>query len=268
MDGLPDELVLQIFQGLVAPITCTNSYDGMALFARICLVCQRFNRIATPFLYGVIDALDHKCSTSELLSTLISRPELKTLPKVFRFHDFLPGRFDFTVRDPNQCLALAESLQVPEREAIEYLTQEGHSMVLALLIFSAPKVEKFCIHRQSRRWSGSPEIPFWIRGLGQIALGRSFGRIHDFSSLKVLSVDMTIIRLEAMFPLFLLPSLVDLTIVDALGFKEKDNYTLYGSVWTWPERTARVESLSFTNPHFSSRIIKIAILACKALKRF
>ncbi|KAH6861178.1 hypothetical protein BKA58DRAFT_48241 [Alternaria rosae] len=78
-------------------------------------------------------------------------------------------------------------------------------------------------------------------------------------------------------PLFLLPSLTDLTIGNCgetdLGrpwsFGPDTNDSAFmGEPWMWPDRTSSITKLSLLSPHFSGSIVAKMLLACKVLTEF
>lgn len=278
-DSLPDELIFCILQNIEPPIT---SLQGPARYTtpyyNLCLVSRRFNSIATSILYNTIEHYGPPsfASPARLLRTLKERPNLAQNIKTIRHKAFYAGRLSswgYPSTDTS-VLDLWNTFEIPDWMQLRPRSDDaGDDLELTLLVLQAAKLEKLIV----RTWMHKihwPDLPTWLTGLTRIAhgvhLGKDLGSLHPFSSLRQLHVDVHPTDTTKYFPLFLLPSLTDLTLCHwgEESLWEEDPNTVYGYPWKWRPHSNKIERLTFKLPNVSAKTMSHAIRSCKALKYF
>ena len=285
LESLPDELLLLICEHLASQPTSIHDkpYD-QATFYNLCLVSQRWNCIATPFLYATIGLSSSSFAGRKLLRTLLAKPflaeHITVVRQVSPSEEVSNGSIHHPkmFADTNTILPMAEQLDIWENPDTDFrLWVPGQDRDLAILLFQSPKIKSIYFQTsESELLRDSRELPTWIMALGQIAQGQQLGKIHHFSSLRNIYIEMHGIASMELFPLFLLPSLVNLSIShlgvysdqgEGSGY-EDDPQIVYGRPWTWKKPCNNIQRLAFHFPAQLGTTIINAIASCKALRSF
>ncbi|KAF2707839.1 hypothetical protein K504DRAFT_45205 [Pleomassaria siparia CBS 279.74] len=178
METLPDELLLHIFERV--PTTHIEyfespKYDGTDHLHQVCLVSQRFNRVATPLLYAVID--EHGWNPlvwSSLLDTLSRRPDLRKHVKTIRINEGISENNVFNVDDTvfttlhDRIVPLAQELELPMQEEMLHRLRNGEDVVIGPLIYLAHNLEQLFIRGLKNPLMKLQE-PLWIQPLNHVA---------------------------------------------------------------------------------------------------
>lgn len=102
---LPDELLLQIVGYLESP-------DYLYSFSSLCLVSRRFNQLAVPALYKLIDFDDRDSPVMRLLlRSILHSPDLGSLTKHL---DCSREKYPVPVADVQRTLSMIKGLDLPD----------------------------------------------------------------------------------------------------------------------------------------------------------
>jgi hypothetical protein len=277
MDSLPDEIIVQIFEYLAAPIVALDgpTQNTTALY-HLCLVSRRFNHIATAFLFRTYEHNSTPFSALRLLRVIQRRPVLAENIKVIRHkaaYKHFMDESEYPPIDRVAVLLASEKLKIPESANMEWrMGNTGDDLELAMLLFQTPKLERLYVRTWKHKLDQEPswQMPLWVVGITHIAHGDAFGNVHRFSTLRHLYLDVHRIEATPFFPFFTMPSLAELTLCHwgEMAVFEEDPEFVYGRQWTWPLRENNIERLILKLPFVSSKTVSNAILSCKALKYF
>lgn len=111
------------------------------------------------------------------------------------------------------------------------------------------------------------QLPKWIELIRHCAGGNSFGRVHHFSQLKSIKVDIGILRLRHLIPLFRLHSLRSLTLVGLVETEETAQAGPPSFRWPVPAGSSSIEEVSLPDSFLHINILTTMLNTCRALKK-
>jgi len=267
---LPDELVVHIVSYFASDL---EPPERIAKLHQLCLLNRQFSRAARDFLYEKLHVPTDDVSTSLLLRTLRSNPELRLAVKEVEF----PSSDMESIQDydPAELSDIASSLGFlsPHLFASQCIKEHyvgPREAMLALLLCLTPRVSTIVKVTELDLANGAPPLTsLWIKPLLLVTQDEVIGATHMFSCLRNLHMHLTTAPLSYVSSILKLPSLRGLEY-DAIRhryFSPVD--ILPARKWGCSEASSNVQHLRFTGKIWSTiQDASETIVSCKDLKSF
>lgn len=240
--ALPDEILLRILECLPNVDSPRSNFTVMRQlrrpildYASIALTCRSLNRAATTMMYRNYNhCYDHDPST-RFIRSLITNPALGPLVKEMKEvgHDGYNVTRSFEPMKPRarssqttqMICSKIETLDIPKGEEYTALFRKGEdassALESALILYLTPNIEVVALNDcpEARVEQRSQEIILpetsYVQRQPQAALlpviyagrGIPYGRVHQFTRLRRLSIQMKGIHINFLSPILQLDSL-------------------------------------------------------------
>ncbi|KAF2737690.1 hypothetical protein EJ04DRAFT_550418 [Polyplosphaeria fusca] len=265
IDDLPDELLLYILEYLPG----FDSHNlQLPTLTNISRVNHRLHNVVIEKLYAVYDS--RFIDPYLFLRTLMMNPvaSRKVQRVSFTYGPYTNRgrtRYARSVKDRQIIKSGFKSLDLPDWKiwATTCNNDDNNEMLYAAVLMHTPNVISLRVDDNKTPHN----IPHWIQ-LIRHAVGRgNFGRLHTFSLLEEVWINIDSLRLTNLVPVFRLPSLRRLTL---LGLVETSR-TVKGDPYPfkWPIYVASLplEQLSLLRSSIDVKVLTRIMDSCRSLKR-
>lgn len=306
LDTLPNELLIEIFSYL-APIpsripkaTPDAIEDKEKHLIRISLrnlkaVCRNFSTLVTPLIQAHYHDGDFYClkrngedftAWEKVKSIILDKRDWDVRgPDSDTFQKYL------SLRGIDQKLGLSEvwndehgadndyddSPSPLDQDAFRgYLMEDGVDDAMqtnyerAAILCLCPNVEEILygsvVDDHWRDWSLDKDF-FAIEPLVYAGLGKPFGRVHAFSHLRYLSIDVQYMALNLVAAIFRIPSLRHLVLEWRDYGKTGWSLNDVGDNWQCPDGASNVDILELRHVQTASLVVRRLLRSCRALRK-
>lgn len=267
LNELPVELLLQIIEYL--PCHDIKSFNLPTILS-LSLTSRRFNQLVRHYIYEEYNSF---FGTPYLfLRTLISNPQAATEVRSLTL-SYGPGvhedrkPYNPSVIDRGEVKDSLKALDIPKWKAwaTDCNNEETDQETLyAVILMHTPNVAFLDLDDGDVPY----QTPKWIDVIKQSVGGNSFGRVHHFSYLKVLRVDIGTLRLRTLAPLFRLPALQRLILVGLVETAHAKPGKGLSFKWPVSRRSSPVEELLLSDCFMDPHILETIMETCLKLKSF
>jgi hypothetical protein len=284
----PDELLLRVIHFLADE---GSSRTPNPAYSALSLTCTLLHRIVADVLY---EKYEHRwdVSSASFINTMIVRPDLalkvKAVKETGPYYDW-PVQPQTVMtpyfRGPNQLRNITNAIQQLDISKRGWLPrfETGNdvysSLETALLICHTPNLSSLAINSTPWTWpapEGCEEAylrnrqpPMCLQPIIHAAQGFPYGRVHAFSNLKTLEINMCSMQVSRISSVLRLPSLQILIlsrVTESQWSSINPNIDEVGINWECPPRTSNVVTLCIEKSILWLTTLRSLVLSCKRLK--